>query len=288
MHIKILGSAADGGFPQLNCACPQCSSLRAGTLKAKPRTQTQIAFSPVGDVWFLVGASPDLRGQILRTPELSPADTSGHSPIAGVFLPNAEVESVMGLLHLRGMQNYFIFATPAVQRMVKNESRIFKALDHADAPVSWQALAARRRIGCHLSENAGDPPTFFYTSMPVGSDFPAYASEEIRHNCPVEDSAIALLLEQDNKKLFLAPSMPGRHTEWMKAAASANVAILDGRLPLDGPEGLLTQYPKDAHGRKILLHLNHDDPVLDESSEEHRAALEAGFEIAYDGMDIQL
>ena len=289
MHIKILGSAADGGFPQLNCACHNCAGLHGGTVKAKPRSQTQIAFSPIRDVWFLVGASPDLRGQILRTPEFAPSpDSHGNSPVAGIFLPNAEIESVLGLLHLRGLDGYFVFATPAVQRIVKNESRIFKALDRENAPVQWQALAARRRIGCHLSENAGDPPTFFYTAIPVGADFPAYASEEIRHNCLSEDASIALLLEQGNKKLFVAPSMPGRHAEWMKAAAAADIALLDGSLPLDGPEGLLSQYPKDARGRKILVHVSHDNPVLDESSNEHRATLDAGFEIAYDGMELQL
>jgi len=287
MHIKILGSAADGGFPKLNCACRNCSRLRAGTFQGKHRTQTQIAFSPTPDVWFLIGASPELREQILATREFSGPQSSEHSPIAGVFLPNAEVSSVTGLLYLRGLQNYFVFATPAVQRILKNENRIFKAMDHADTPVQWQPLALRRRIGCHLSENPGDAPTFFYTTSPMGGDFPAYASEELKHNGPADDASIGLLLEQDNKKLFIAPSISGRHSEWLKTAASAHVAILDGTLPLGGSEGLLAQYPQDARGRKILVHLKHDDPILDESSNEYRAATEAGFEIAHDGMDIQ-
>jgi pyrroloquinoline quinone biosynthesis protein B len=289
MLIKILGSAADGGFPQINCACGNCAALRTGKLKGKPRTQTQIAFSPIDGVWFVVGSSPDLREQILATPEFSPSpDASGHSPIAGVFLPNAEVPSVMGLLHLRVLQNYFVFATPTVQRIVKNENRIFKAMDKAESPVQWQPLAIRRRIGCHLSENPGDGPTFFYSALPLGGDFPEYASEETRHNCPSEDAAIALLLEQANKKVFLAPTISGRHPEWLKAAASADVAVLDGTLPLDGVEGLLAQYPEDAHGRKILTNVSHNSSLLDESSAEHRAVVEAGFEIAYDGMEIRL
>ena len=288
MHIKILGSAADGGFPKLNCACRNCSRLRAGTFQGKQRTQTQIAFSPMPDVWFLIGASPDLREQLLATREFCSPQSPEHSPIAGVFLPNAEVASVAGLLHLRGLQNHFVFATPAVQRILKNENRIFKAIDRADAPVQWQPLALRRRIGCHLSENAGDPPTFFYTTSSMGGDFPEYASEDVKRNCPPDDASIGLLLEQENKKLFIAPSISGGNLDWLKSAASADVALLDGTLPLGGPEGLLGQYPQDAHGRKILVHLKHNDPVLDESSNEHRAATDAGFEIAEDGMDIQL
>jgi pyrroloquinoline quinone biosynthesis protein B len=289
MLLKILGSAADGGFPELSCTCRNCSGLRAGTRRGKPRSQTQLAFSPIHDVWFLVGASLDLRAQILATPEFSPsAESPGHFPIAGVFLPNAELEFVSGLLHLREMHNYFVFAAPAVQRILKNENRIFTVRNGDESAVQWQPLAIRRRIGCHLSENPGDGPTFFYTSIPLGGEYPAYASEETRQNCPQEDASVALLLEQGNKKLFVAPSVRGCSSEWIKAAASADVALLDGTLPLVGPEGLLVQFPADAHGRKILIHVSHTNPILDEGSDDYRETVEAGFEIAYDGMTIEL
>src|ERR1700739_5025810 len=234
MLVKILGSAANGGFPQLNCACSNCSGVRKGSFRGKPRTQTQIAFSPIDDIWFLVGASPDLRTQILAEPELGPSADSGRSPLAGVFLPNAEPESVIGLLHLRELQNYFVFATPTVQRILKNENRIFRVTEEGDAPVQWQALAVRRRIGCHLSDNPGDGPTFFYSALPLGGEFPRYAGEEVQRNCPQEDASIALLLEQGNKKVFIAPSIRGRSSEWLKTAASADVVLLDGALPFDG------------------------------------------------------
>ena len=120
MRIKILGSAAGGGFPQWNCACENCRRFREGTFRGRARTQTQIALSPDADakVWFLVSASPDLRTQILATPDLAPQSKSEtHSPIAGVFLPSADVDSVMGLLHLREFQSFFVFAAAAVQRI---------------------------------------------------------------------------------------------------------------------------------------------------------------------------
>ena len=112
MRIKILGSAAGGGFPQWNCSCHNCRRLRQGKFQGKPQTQTQIAFSPDGKLWFLVGASPDLRTQILATPELAPSNQDAtHSPIAGIFLQSADVDSIMGLLHLREFQIFFLFAT---------------------------------------------------------------------------------------------------------------------------------------------------------------------------------
>jgi pyrroloquinoline quinone biosynthesis protein B len=288
MLVKILGSAADGGFPRLNCNCSNCSRVRSASQQSQPRTQTQIAFSPIEGIWFLVGASPDLRSQMLTAPELSVSSDTGHSPLAGVFLADALPESVIGLLHLRALQNYFVFATPTVQRILKNENRIFKTLEHGDAPVQWQALAVRRRIGCHLSENPGDGPTFFYTAMPLGGDFPQYAGEEVQRNCPPEDASVALLVEQGNKKLFIAPHIRGRSFEWLKAAASSDVSLLDATLPLDGPDGLLAQYPTDARGCKVLIGLSHTSAILDEASAQHRAAREAGFEIAYDGTEIQL
>ena len=116
MRIKVLGSSAGGGFPQWNCRCPNCSALRQGRLKARPRTQTQLIFSPDSRVWFLLCASPDLRQQVLSAHELAPpSKDSSSSPIGGIFLPNADVDSVMGLLHLREFQSFFVFATRGVQ-----------------------------------------------------------------------------------------------------------------------------------------------------------------------------
>jgi pyrroloquinoline quinone biosynthesis protein B len=311
MIIKILGSAAGGGFPQWNCACHNCAGLRAGTVKGKPRTQTQIAFSPIEGVWFLVGASPDLRAQIVGTPELAPSpELPGHSPLAGVFLPSADVDAVMGLLHLREFQNFFVFATQSVQRILRNENRIFNVLDRANPPVQWQALSSNRRIGTHLSDNPADVPTFFYTALPLGGYYPDYASDDLRRSSSNDGACVAFLLEQNNKKMFIAPTISGRTGEWAKLAASADLALLDGtfwsdaelaatgrtsktaremgHLPLSGSDGLLAQYPQDAQGRKILMHINNTNPILDESSPEHRAVLEAGFEIAYDGLTIEL
>ena len=311
MRIKILGSAAGGGFPQWNCACRNCSGLRSGTLRSRPRTQNQIAFTPDGELWFLVGASPDLRAQIICAPELAPSrERPGHSPVAGVFLPSADVDCVMGLLHLREFQNFFVFATPSVQRILKAENRIFKVLERGDPPVQWQTLSSKGRLGCHLSDSPGEAPTFVCNTMALGGPYPDYVSEEFRRSASPDDAAIGFLFERASKKVFIAPSLSGRNPEWAKLAATADLVLIDGtfwsdnelaqtgrtnktareigHLPLSGSDGLLAQFPGDAVGRKILIHINNTNPILDEDSAEHRAVLEAGFEIAYDGMDIEL
>jgi len=311
MLLKVLGSAAGGGFPQWNCSCPNCCGLRAGTLQSKARTQFQIAFSPLAGVWFLVGASPDLRAQIMATQELWPSpEGPGGSPIFGVFLTSGDVDVVMGLLHLREFENFFVFATPIVQRILRDESRIFHVLDRAEPPVQWQAVLPNRRIGCHLSHRPDAPPAFFYTGIPLGSNYPDYASEDLRKKGPLDQASVGFLIEQENKKLFVAPSLSGHNREWTKLVACADMVLLDGtfwsdeelvatgrtkklaremgHLPLSGPDGLLALYPRDARGRKILIHVNNTNPILDENSQEHRAVMEAGFEIAYDGLTLEL
>src|SRR5262245_58493837 len=144
MRIKVLGSSAGGGFPQWNCACRNCSGFRAGSLRAQPRTQTQIAFTPDDTAWFLVGASPDLRTQLSAASGLTPRSggDATTSPIAGVFLYSADVDAVMGLLHLREFQSFFVFATSTVQKILQKENRIFSVLERADPPVQWKTLAA--------------------------------------------------------------------------------------------------------------------------------------------------
>jgi len=311
MQIKVLGSAAGGGFPQWNCACRNCSGLRSGSIRATARTQTQLAFSPDGVVWFLLGASPDLSTQIAATRQLDPpaGDTTG-TPVGGVFLPSADVDSLMGLLHLREFQSFFLFATPAIQKIVQSENRIFDVLHRAEPPVQWQALSPGGRLACRFGEDPSAPPTFLCAPVAVGGSFPDFISTDLRRSLPSEESVIALRFEQGAKSFFFAPSLPGISGEWLKAAASSNVAFLDGtfwsddellstgrgqrtaremgHLPLAGRDGLLAQFPDDSAARKVLVHINNTNPILDETSDEHRAVRDAGFEIAYDGMEFTL
>ena len=311
MHIRVLGSAAGGGFPQWNCACRNCSGLRAGSLQATSRTQTQLAFSPDGQVWFLLGASPDLRSQILFAPQLAPAsgEPTG-SPIAGIFLSSADVDSVMGLLHLREFQPFFVFSTQAVQKILKSENRIFDVLHRADPPVQWQVLTPGARLACRFGEDPSAPPSFVCSPAALGRDYPDFVSIEVRRTLPSHEAVLALRFEQDGKSFCYAPGLPVGSNEWLSTAASCDIAFLDGtfwsddeliqtgrsqktaremgHLPIAGRDGLLTQFPKDSACRKILIHINNTNPILDENSDEHRVVRDAGFEIAYDGMECTL
>jgi len=310
MRVKVLGSAAGGGFPQWNCQCPNCSGLRRGSLKARPRTQTQVIFSPDSKIWFLLCASPDLRQQVLSARELAPPEDSSPSPIAGVFLPSADVDSAMGLLHLREFQSFFVFATRGVQCALQKENRIFRVLERSNPPVKWQTLSSKGRLGCHLTEDSSGPADFICTTLPLGGCYPDYVSEETLSALPPDEATIGFVMEQGDKRLFFAPSLSGSSGAWRSIAETSDIVFIDGtfwsddelmrtgrsrksaceigHLPLSGPSGLLEQFPANPKGRKILIHINNTNPILDEKSAEHRVVLDAGFEIAYDGMELDL
>ena len=122
MQVKILGSAAGGAFPQWNCACPNCDAVRGGQFQGKPRSQTQIAVSSDGEAWFLLGASPDLRSQIESTPELHPRSGIRSSPIRGVVLASADLDHVLGLLLMRELQPYPVYAAEPVIKILRDNN----------------------------------------------------------------------------------------------------------------------------------------------------------------------
>lgn len=310
MRIRVLGSAAGGGFPQWNCACQNCSALRSGTLKGRPRTQAQVAVSPSQSAWFLLNASPDLRQQILSCPDLSVTSTALGSPVSTILLTSADVDCVMGLLHLREFQPLHIFSTLSVKRILTEENSLFRVLARSNPPVRWDTLPLDRLLPLVPPSSPGMKDGFFCKAVTLIGGFPDYASDSLCRSLPPEEAVIGLLLIHKEKRFFYAPSLPGLGEEWQRSVDESDLALLDGtfwkddeltptrrsrktarelgHLPLYGERGLLKRPFRLGKTRRILIHLNNTNPVLNEDSPEHRAVRDAGFEIAYDGMEIEL
>src|SRR5579872_3348570 len=142
MRVKILGSAAGGGFPQWNCSCRNCSGARSSTLNTKPRRQTQIAINAGSRFWLLLNASPDLRFQIESEAALHPeASSRGNrrdSPIRSVILTSADVDNVLGLLLLREFQPFTVFASASVRRVLLEDNSLTRTLSRVSPQVDWQ------------------------------------------------------------------------------------------------------------------------------------------------------
>ena len=301
MRVKVLGSAAGGGFPQWNCGCPNCDRARRGLSGFRPRTQAQVAVSPSPGTWILLNASPDLRTQLLLDPDFAPALNTRATPVSTIVLLSADVDSVMGLLHLREFQPLRVFATPSVLRVVTEENSLFRCLERSAPPVQWEPLPLNRSV------SVGG---LACKAIPLGGAYPDYVSASLRNRLAKDEAVIGLECAENEKKFFYAPSISGENDGWKCAAASADLALLDGtfwtdrelidvrgggktardigHIPLSGPDGMLAQLHAAPKGRRVLIHLNNTNPVLDESSDAHRAVREAGWEVAHDGMEFEL
>jgi pyrroloquinoline quinone biosynthesis protein B len=310
MRVKVLGSAAGGGFPQWNCACVNCSALRQGKIKSRQRTQGQVIVSPGSSKWFLLNASPDLRQQILATPDLSILSATAGCPVSAVILTSADVDSVMGLLHLREFEPLHVYSTLSVRRILNEENSLFRVLLRSNPPVRWETLPLERMVSLAPPSSPGMKDGFFCRAVPLAGSFPDYASDSLRQSLPPEEAVIALQLVHKEKKLFFGPSLPGIGEEWQRSEDDCDLALLDGtfwkddelilakrgrqtaremgHLPLSGERGLLRRPFRIGKTRRVLIHLNNTNPVLNEESPEHAAVREAGWEIAYDGMEFEL
>ena len=310
MRIRVLGSAAGGGFPQWNCSCPNCSSLRGGSVKARPRTQAQVAVSSGPSSWFLLNASPDLRQQILATPELSVTSSSPGSPISTILLTSAEVDCVMGLLHLREFHPLHIYSTLSVRRILTEENSLFRVLARSNPPVRWDTLSLDRLMPLVAPSSPGAKDGFFCKAVPLLGGFPDYLSDSLKGSFPPEDAVIGLQLIHKEKRFFYAPSIPGLGEDWQRSVDESDLALLDGtfwtddeliqakrsrrtardmgHLPLSGERGMLKRTFRLGKTKRVIIHINNTNPVLNEESPEHHAVRDAGWEIAYDGMEFNL
>ena len=310
MRVRVLGSAAGGGFPQWNCGCPNCSGFRNGALKARPRTQAQVAASTDPSHWFLLNASPDLRQQILAAPELSVAPSSLASPILTILLTSADVDCVMGLLHLREFQPLHIYSTLSVRRILTEENSLFRVLARSNPPVRWDNLSLDRIIPLAPPSSPGAKDGLFCKAVPLFGGFPDYVSDSLKGSLPSEEAVIGLQLVHKEKRLFYAPSFLGLGEDWQRSVDESDLALLDGtfwkddeliqakrsrktardmgHLPLSGERGMLNRPFRLGKTRRVIIHINNTNPVLNEESPEHRAVREAGWEIAYDGMEFNL
>ena len=313
MLVRILGSAAGGGFPQWNCACPNCRAQRAGSFRGKARTQAQVAINGDGQSWFLLGASPDLRAQIEATPELRPRAASGEnarqSPISGAVLLNADLDHVLGLLLLRELQPLRVHATKSVHRILTKDNSIFAMLQRVPNQVAWIEFMPGAQFP--LLNPAGEDCGLRCRPLPLGSHFPAYVSPPRRSQLAPLEASMGLFLESSSgKRLAYMPAVPRLETLLLKQLDSCDVLLFDGtfwsedelirvqgsgqtaydmgHVPVSFAGGSLARLAEVKHPRKIYIHINNTNPMLNEAGPEHAQVREAGWDIAEDGWQFEI
>ena len=296
MQCLVLGAAAGGGFPQWNCGCANCVRARGGDPAARPRTQASVAVSADGAQWLIVGASPDLRQQILANPELAPPPGTRHSPIAAVVLVSADVDGIAGLLVLREQHRFRLFA-PANILQVLRENGVFASLD--------ASLVERLEIAPGEPLETGLGLTLTLLAMP--GKVPLYQEAARDAAQAAAAPTYAARLEGAGQVCVIAPACADLTDTVLAHLADADILFFDGTLFRDnemiaaglgwktgkrmghvsvtGPDGALARLG-GLKARKIFFHINNSNPMLLDDSPERRTVEAAGFEVSYDGMKV--
>jgi pyrroloquinoline quinone biosynthesis protein B len=306
VKIRVLGSAAGGGFPQWNCNCRNCSGVRNGTLRALPRTQSSLAVC--GDepaAWALVNASPDILAQLQANPQLQPGRTPRDTAIVGIVLVDGQIDHTTGLFMLReSVRPLRVWCTDPVQADLTNGNPIFGVLGaycgierHAVVPdgsefsvqgisgVAWRALAVASKAAPYSPHReaaiAGDNVALVVRSAASGREL-VYAPGLGAMEEPVWRAMQRAACVMVDGTFWSDEEMPA-------LGLSAKRARDLGHLPQSGRGGMLEWLAELPAGtRRILIHVNNTNPILDEDSPQRAELTDRGIEVASDGLEVEL
>lgn len=306
MRITVLGAAAGGGFPQWNCNCPNCDGLRRGTLRARARTQSSIFVRPDRSLdGVLFNASPDILEQIRSHPALQPARAIRDTAIAAVVLMDGQVDHATGLFMLRERGSPLpLWCTDAVEQDLRQGNPVLKVLGHYcgvarhPIPLDGRSFTLPKVEGLALR------------ALPLASKAAPYSPHR-EAPVPGDNIGISVRDTASGKTLFYAPGLGEISPAVFEAMSSADVVMVDGtfwtddemitlgisgkrareigHLPQSGPGGMVEWMARlPAPTRRLLIHVNNTNPILDEDSVQRAELRRAGIEVCEDGMAIDL
>ncbi|WP_174989524.1 pyrroloquinoline quinone biosynthesis protein PqqB [Burkholderia lata] len=303
MFVRILGSAAGGGFPQWNCNCTNCAGFRNGTIEARARTQSSIALSDDGTSWILCNASPDIRAQLHGFSSMQPGRALRDTGIAAIVLMDSQIDHTAGLLSLREGCPLQVWCTDMVHQDLNVGFPLFEVLKHWNGGLVWNRIVP----------NAGFTipacPNLHFTPYPLVSAAPPYSPHR---GDPHPGGTVGLLVEDRHTggTLFYAPGMGVVDDVLLRCMQTADCVLVDGTLWDDdemlrrnvgtrtgrdmghlaqsGPGGMLEVLARIPEPRKILIHINNTNPILDMHSAERAELERREIEVAFDGMEIDL
>lgn len=261
--------------------------------------QLQAIFSAEDNSWFLINASPDLRFQIEANPELQPSDNLGtrNTPICNIILTSADLDQVLGLLLLREFQPLHIYATRLVREILEANS-FFRMLQRVPNQLTCTTIVPGSpfqldaKITCTAIGLSASPPYY-------AKEFGTLASSGV---------SVGLLIESDNTRLAYTPSLPEVTPELLAIYETCDVILVDGtfwsdselrnnqsgtplaraigHIPMSGADGSIALLTKLEAPRKVFIHINNTNPVLDPRSAEYKQVIDAGWEIGHDGWQL--
>ena len=307
LHAVVLGAAAGGGFPQWNSNAATCRAARSGDRRTRPRSQASVAVSANENDWYILNASPDLRLQIEATKVLHPREGLRSSPISGVILTGGDVDAIAGLLHLRERHRFAVYGPKRVLNVI-TANPIFGVLspeyvERVELPLDATIALGGGERGADLAVRA----------FAVPGKVPLYLEERGR-DPGLSEAGDAVGLELidtvDGSSFFFIPGCATVTDDLRRRLAGSALVFFDGTLwrddemirlgvgdktgrrmghiSMSGAEGTIATFAELGVRRRIFIHINNSNPVLFDDSSERRAAEAAGWEIAYDGMEVRL
>jgi len=309
MIIKILGASAGGGFPQWNCNCKNCADVRAGKPGFKARTQSSLAISADGKAWVLLNASPDLRQQINDNPELGaqPADGHRNTPIKAAILTNGDVDHVVGLVNLREAQPLKVYGSARVLSTLADNS-IFNVLNPdnverlelemdtstdilgVDGPtgITIEAFDVPGKVALYLEKKDAGPGFGTQKGDTIGLKISSSAGKTFYYipGCAEIDPPLAARIK--GAELVFFDGTLYTNEEMLKQGLMPKTGERMGHMSMSGPDGSMAAFADLDVARRVYVHINNSNPVLDENSEARKAVDAAGWDVGYDGMEISL
>jgi pyrroloquinoline quinone biosynthesis protein B len=308
LRVVVLGAAAGGGVPQWNCGCQVCRTARNEHPELQS-TQASIAVSADGEHWFLVNASPDLRQQLIATPQLYPkAGQLRHSPIAGVILTNGEVDAVAGLLSMREGSPFTLYAHERVLAILRSNS-IFNVLGEHN--VKRRPIAAEVAFEPALPDGSPSGIDVLPFTVPGKGAWYLEGKAHPEGGDAAGDTLGLRILDKASGKYFYFLAACARMTDDLRSRLKgAALVFFDGtvwrddelivqglgtktgqsmgHISMSGEQGAIESLAGLDIGRKMFLHINNSNPALLSGSDERKALEQAGWQIPADGTEITL
>lgn len=307
MIVRVLGSAAGGGFPQWNCACAHCRGVREGLINASPRTQESVGLSADDHDWFLINASPDIHSQIESFAPLHPGK-SRTTPIQAIVLTNGDLDHCLGLLSLRENHRLVIYSTESVRRGFTDGNVLYRTLQRFAGQVTWRTL----KLGVEEILLCGDgrPSGLTVEALAVPGKPPIHLEGLVSPSDP--ELNVGLRFRQcTNGKVLAYLSAVGRiTTSVFEGVVDADCVMFDGTFwssdelsapgfleksaedlahwPVGGQRGSLVMLSTITAPQRVFIHINNTNPLLREDSTERKIIEAAGWRVAWDGMEIRL
>ena len=294
LRARILGAAAGGGLPQWNCGCENCRLARAGQIPAQ--TQSSLAVSADGTDWAILNASPDIRQQMADTAALHPIGLRD-VPLRSVLVTNGDIDHIAGLLVLREMQGFTLFATPGIQAVLR-DNPVFDALN--PKAVTRTDIA----VDTPFALTTGLEATLF----PVPGKVPLYMEGETVETDLIGEQTVGVHLRAGGRDVFYIPGCAAMTDDLRDRIRGADLVFFDGTLwrddemvraglgpktgrrmghmSMSGPDGSIAAFDGLDVARRVFVHMNNTNPVLRPDSTERAEAEGAGWTIGQDGMEI--